>query len=176
MKNTLVPSRVASCVVDSAISDSSNSDIMPENPSESYVGAVIVERAGPRTQDILQVARHVYARGLARGGASADEGALAIRDVVREEDPVIRTIWSDLTAHQQNVLRAVASGAEQILSTATRQRFGLPTSSTVAAAVDAMRKRGILTRDHEDGAIHFDSPFVRLWVEWEVLQDVPPAA
>lgn len=137
-------------------------------------GAVIVERVGPRTQDILQVARHAYARGLAGGGASVDEVGLAIGDVVREEDPVIRTIWSDLTAHQQNVLRAVASGAEQIFSTATRQRFGLPTSSTVAAAVDAMQSRGILARDHEDGSIHFDSPFVRLWVEWEVLQDVPP--
>ena len=139
------------------------------------VGALIVERVGPRTQDILQVARHVYARGLAGGGASVDEVELATRDVVREEDPVIRTIWSDLTAHQQNVLRAVASGSEQIFSTSTRHRFGLPTSSTVAAAVDAMQKRGILARDHEDGSIHFDSPFVRLWVEWEVLQDVPPA-
>lgn len=138
------------------------------------VGAEIVARAGPRTQDILQVARHVYARGLARGGPGADAVTGAIRDVVREEDPVIRTIWSDLTPHQQNVLRAVASGAEQIFSTATRARFGLPTSSTVAAAVDALEKRGILARDAEDGSIDFDSPFVRSWVEQEVLPDVPP--
>ncbi len=137
-------------------------------------GAEIVRRAGPRTQDILQVARHVYARGLARGGVTADTVTDAIRDVVREEDPVIRTIWSDLTPHQQNVLRAVASGEEQIFATVTRKRFGLPTSSTVASAVDALERRGILARDREDGTIDFDSPFLRLWVEWETLRDVPP--
>jgi AAA+ ATPase superfamily predicted ATPase len=137
------------------------------------VGTPIVEGVGPRTQDILQVARHVYARGLGRGSAAMEDVDLATRDVVREEDPVIRTIWSDLTAHQQNVLRSVASGVEQIFSTSTRQRFGLPTSSTVAAAVDALEKRGVLTRNADDGSIHFESPFVRLWVEGEVLQDVP---
>ena len=139
-------------------------------------GAEIVARVGPRTQDILQVARHVYARRLSRGGVTAADVTGAIRDVVREEDPVIRTIWSGLTTHQQNVLRAVASGAEQVFSTSTRSRFGLPTSSTVAAAVDALEKRGILARDPGDGSIDFDSPFVRFWVEWETLRDVPPTA
>lgn len=134
-------------------------------------GAAIVERAGPRTQDVLQVARHVYARGLRTGTVGPDDVAPAMRDVVREEDPVIRTIWSNLTAHQQNVLRAVASREEQIFSSETRRRYGLPTSSTVAAAVDALEKRGILTRD-DDGSIRFDSPFVRLWVEWEAGSDV----
>lgn len=137
-------------------------------------GAAAVDRAGPRTQDILQVARHLYARGLASGAAGAADVEPAMRDVVREEDPVIRTIWSGLTAHQQNVLRAVASGAEQIFSSETRRRFGLPTSSTVAAAVDALEKRGILGRD-EDVTVRFDSPFLRLWVEWEAGSDVVSA-
>lgn len=75
-------------------------------------GALLVQAAGPRTQDILQVARHVYARGLARGRVEPPDVEAAIADVVREEDPVIRSIWMDLTA--QNVLRAVASGAEQV--------------------------------------------------------------
>jgi AAA+ ATPase superfamily predicted ATPase len=137
------------------------------------VGPAIIELAGPRTQDILQVARHVYSRGLPTGASdpAGVEGAMA--DVVREEDPVIRALWQDLTPHQQNVLRAVASGSDQLFSTATRERFGLPTSSTVATAVDALEARGLLFR-HE-GAITLDSPFVRHWIEREVLQDVPPA-
>jgi hypothetical protein len=134
-------------------------------------GAAAVERAGPRTQDILQVARHLYARGLGSGAVGAAQVGPAMGDVVREEDPVIRTLWSNLTAHQQNVLRAVASGAEQIFSSDVRRRFGLPTSSTVAAAVDALEKRGILGRD-EGGNVRFDSPFLRLWVEWEAGPDV----
>ena len=137
------------------------------------VGADIVARAGPRTQDILQVARRVYARGLARASATVEDVDVALRDVVREEDPIIRAMWMDLTSHQQNVLRAVASDIGQIFSTSTRRRFALPTSSTVAAAVDALLNRGLLMRDAQDGSIRFDSPFFRLWVEWEVLPDVP---
>jgi hypothetical protein len=137
-------------------------------------GAAMVARVGPRTQDVLQVARHVYARGLASGAAAPGSVEAAVQDVVAEEDPVIRTVWSNLTAPQQNVLRAVASGVGQIFSAGVRERFGLPTSSSVAAGVDALEGRGLLVRDPASSAIEFDSPFVRLWVEREALGDVPP--
>ncbi len=137
------------------------------------IGAAIIERAGPRTQDVLQVARHVHARALPRGEAVVDDVEEAVLDVVREEDPVIRATWLDLTAHQQNVLRAVAAGAEELFATATRDRYGLPTSSTVAGAVDALERRAILFRD--EGRVTFDSPFFGRWVEREALGDVPPA-
>lgn len=136
------------------------------------IGAVVIDRAGPRTQDVLQVARHVHSRALARGQAVRADVEEAVLDVVREEDPVIRATWLGLTAHQQNVLRAVAAGVDQLFSSATRARFGLPTSSSVAAAVDALVGRGLLVRAGEE--ISFDNPFVRRWVEREVLQDVPP--
>lgn len=136
------------------------------------LGAAIIERAGPRTQDVLQVARHVHSRGLPRGEARVTDVEEAVLDVVREEDPVIRTTWLNLTVHQQNVLRAVASGVDQLFASATRERYGLPTSSTVATAVDSLEARGLLFRDGD--AITFDSPFVRRWVEREALPDVPP--
>jgi len=138
------------------------------------VGARIVARVGPRTQDILQVARHVYTRRLGSGKADGEVVEAAASDVVGEEDPIIRSIWSNMTTHQQNVLRAVASGADQLFSVPVRERFGLPTSSTVAAAVDALESRGVLVRDPASGKVGFDSPFVRMWVEREALQDVPP--
>jgi uncharacterized protein len=140
----------------------------------SKIGAAIVGRIGPRTQDVLQVARHVYARGIASGVAGEESVEAAVVDVVREEDTVIRSIWLNLTTQQQNVLRAVASGSAQIFSAAARERFGLPSSSSVSAAVDALEARGILARDSETAAVAFDSPFVRVWVEREALQDVPP--
>lgn len=137
-------------------------------------GCDIIARVGPRTQDILQVARHVHARGLGPGKVGKQVVEAAVGDVVGEEDPVIRAIWSNLTTHQQNVLRAVASGAEQLFSVPVRERFGLPTSSSVSAAVDALESRGLLVRDSDSGRVVFDSPFVRIWVEREALQDVPP--
>lgn len=87
---------------------------------------------------------------------------------------MIRAMWLDLTAHQQNVLRAVASEVDQLFASATRIRFGLPTSSSVAGAVDALEERGLLVR--HDGKIVFDSPFVRPWVKREAIADVPPEA
>jgi len=113
------------------------------------VGSAVIALAGPRTQDILQVARHVYARGAARG----------------------RLEESDVPEAMEDVVRAVASGTEQLFSEATRSRFGLPTSSSVAAAVDALEKRGILYRD--ETGIRFDSPFTKRWVVREALGDVP---
>lgn len=136
------------------------------------IGVAIIARVGPRTQDILQVARHVHSRALPRGEARPGDVEESVLDVVREEDPVIRATWLNLTSHQQNVLRAVAAGVDQLFAAATRDRFGLPTSSTVATAVDALEDRAILYR--KDGDITFDSPFFRLWVERETLQDVPP--
>jgi len=140
------------------------------------VGRELVERVGPRTQDILQVARHVFRARRSRGRADASDVEAGIREVVQEEAPIIHTIWSDLTRNQQNVLRAVAAGVDQLFSTRVRRRFGLPASSTVSVAVDALEKRGILVRVGEDRTIRFDSPFVRRWVAWETLDDVPDTA
>lgn len=137
------------------------------------IGAAIIDGAGPRTQDVLQVARHVYSRALPRGAALIPDVDESILQVVREEDPVIRSTWLDLTPHQQNVLRAVAADVDQLFSTGTRERFGLPTSSSVAAAVDALEGRGLLFRD--EGTVTIDSPFVRRWIIREALPDVPPA-
>jgi uncharacterized protein len=143
--------------------------------SAAGVGRAVVERAGPRTQDILQVARHLYARGASTGRVGPDQIEGAIHDVVSEESPIIAAWWRNLTSNQQNVLRAVASGAQELFSSATRQRFGLPASSTVATAVESLTARGLLTRDSPKGTITFDSPFVERWVREHVLPDVPPS-
>ena len=139
------------------------------------VGRAVVERAGPRTQDILQVARHLYARGASKGRVGPEQIDDAMQDVVSEESPIVAAVWRNLTSNQQNVLRAVASGAEELFSSATRRRFGLPASSTVATAVESLTSRGLLTRDSPKGAIAFDSPFVEHWVRVHVLPDVPPS-
>jgi hypothetical protein len=139
------------------------------------VGRDLIERAGPRTQDVLQAARHVYARSLPNGVVAAGAADDAIADVVREEDAVIRAVWMSLTPAQQNVLRALAGNVGQLFSGAVRQRYGLPTSSSVATAVDALEGRGLVVRDPLSGGIGFDSPFVRAWVVREALGDVPEA-
>lgn len=130
------------------------------------VGAVVIDGAGPRTQDILLLARALWFRSALAGRATSVDVEAALRDVVASEDASLRRTWEDLSPGQQKVLGALAAGAEQLHSTETRERFGLGASSSVASAVEALTDRAILVR--EDGEVRFDSPFFREWLRGEV--------
>lgn len=138
---------------------------------ESGVGEEILRRSGPRTQDAVGVARHLWfrARGLTRPAGTADVAA-AFDDVVRNEDPIIRTLWNELPGHQQDVLRVVSLGAEQLYSAEVRDRYGLPAASSVQRAVGSLIGRGLLVRSGDE--IVFDSPFVEAWIRREVAPDL----
>jgi hypothetical protein len=133
----------------------------------SGVGAAIVERVGPRTQDIVQTARAVWFAAVMRGDAGASDVAAAVQEIVAGEDTALRRIWDDLSRVQQRVLRALAAGAEQLHSTATRTTFALGASSSVATAVDALTARSILER--ANGEVRFDNPFFQIWIQRHVL-------
>jgi hypothetical protein len=96
----------------------------------------------------------------------------AVAEIVAAEEPSLRRTWEDLTVAQQKVLRALAAGAEQIHSTATRDQYALGASSSVAAALDALTGRGILIRD--EAGVHFDNPFYRVWIERNALLEDRP--
>ena len=132
------------------------------------VGAAVIEAAGPRTQDILLVARTLWFRTALAGAAGPGDVAAALRDVVISEDAALRRTWEDLSAVQQKVVRALAAGAQQLHSVEARERFLLGASSSVATAVDALVGRSILAR--EDGELAFESPFTREWVRRQVLE------
>ena len=84
------------------------------------VGALIVERAGPRTRDIVQVARQCYDDRRSAGRAAEADVIQAFEEVVSEQDAPMRSAWLRLSGAQQNVLRAVAAGV-----------YGLTTVETI---------------------------------------------
>lgn len=129
------------------------------------VGAAVIEAAGPRTQDIVLVARTLWFRTARTGRARPADVEAAMRDVVATEDAALRRTWEDLSRVQQKVLGALAAGAAQLHSTETRERFSLGASSSVASAVDALVGRVILARADSD--VRFDSPFFREWLRRE---------
>src|SRR5690554_2334180 len=88
---------------------------------EPGVGLELLRLAGPRTQDVIQVARQLYFRGLAakRKVGMADV-ASALDDVVRGEMPLLRSLWNSLSGQQQDVLRVVSLGVEQLSSAEVR--------------------------------------------------------
>ncbi|TVP48483.1 MAG: ATP-binding protein [Gemmatimonadales bacterium] len=145
------------------------------------VGARILEVAGPRTQDRIQLARELFVRGLSRRGRGAEAGTLTAADVdgafhaiVRSERSLHLGLWNTLTAFQQNALRAVAASPDALHSKATLDHFGVPSASTMSRTLDALVRRGHLVR--EARGVAYDNPFFRAWVELEVLPDVGPGA
>src|SRR5690606_16970149 len=96
------------------------------------VGLELVHLAGPRTQDVIQVARQLYFRGLAANRrAEAADVMASLDEVVRNETPLLRALWNELSAQQQDVLRVVALGVQQLYSAETRDQYGLPGASSV---------------------------------------------
>lgn len=135
------------------------------------VGLEIVRVAGPRTQDVVQIARQLYFQGLAaKRKVRVTDVMLALDEVVRSEAQLLRSIWFSLSAQQQDVLRVVAIGVEQLYSAQVRDQYGLPATSSLVKAVSALVQRGLLVRT-EDGVV-FDSPFFRHWVRTEVASDL----
>jgi uncharacterized protein len=135
------------------------------------VGAEVVRLAGPRTQDVVQVARQLYFRALTTaGGLTAADVDAAVDEVVRNEEPLIRSLWNALAAHQQDVLRVVALDVEHPYAAEVRDQYGLPAPSSLHKAVAALVARGVLVREGE--RVVFDSPFFRRWVRRTVASDL----
>ncbi len=150
-------------------------------------GARCIEVAGPRTRDVVRLARAVYE--VVRSGREADvaeaagaqsgsEAAAAVvvraalARVVAEEDAPLRAQWANLTPVQQNVLRAVAWGGGGIAAKDTLERFGLSYGGTARNTGLALVDRGLLARDDDaPSGFSFESPFARAWVVSNALPD-----
>jgi hypothetical protein len=136
----------------------------------SRYGARVVDLAGPRTRDVVQLARACFDVAAPAGEVRPGDVERAFRRVIDEEDDVRRSEWSQLTPLQQNLLRAVAAGAEQLTGADARARFGLSASGSVVPALESLQQKDIIARG-EDGYA-FDSPFMRGWVTIHALPDV----
>lgn len=139
-----------------------------ERREPSGAGALLVQRAGPRTQDVLQAARALHYRTRAGDRIADPEVEAALDEVMWSEEPVIRTIWDGLTSLQQDALRAVASGVEQLFAAGTLRRFGIASTSSLDTALDALAKKEVLVR--EGRTVTFDNPFFGRWVRRIVLE------
>jgi len=140
------------------------------------VGARAIALAGPRTRDVVVVARRAYELARLRGEAEAADADAALAEVAAEQDDLLRAQWEELTPLQQNVLRAVAMDAGGLTTRDTLQRFALPSSGSAANAAVALIDAGRLVRDAATATGHaFENPFFREWVRRRTLRDLGPA-
>ncbi len=136
------------------------------------VGARCIEIAGPRTRDVVELARKAYDLGAVVGRVDEDLLRHAYLELVDGEDDLARPFWDSLTPHQQNVLRAVAAGSRQLTAQETRARFALRSSAAISKAVREFVESGHLVKLAGGGGYDFDSPYLRGWVIRNALPDL----
>ncbi len=154
---------------------------MLESGSEAYgVGEHIVRMAGARTRDIIQVARRCYDLTVSIGKASVEDAELAFEDIIDEEYDLLYECWSTFTAHQQNVLRAVAAAKRGLTTREILNKFTLVSSGTATNTVKSLIKAGHLIRQdpytrkklNTPTGYDFDNPFFKGWVIRHTLSDI----
>jgi hypothetical protein len=129
----------------------------------------VIALAGPRTRDIVLLARTLWAQ--AQAGGTPDPAA-AFESAVQEQGELYRAIFVKLNARQQAVLRAFAADpAVQITSAAANRQFRLGPKSSVQSTAAALVEDEHLTR-HGPGGYSFDDPFFRRWIQVHALADI----
>jgi hypothetical protein len=138
----------------------------------------IVSLAGPRTRDIVQLARLAWfgARNASGRRLTAEGVQAALEGLVREQDAVHRRVWANCDARQQDLLRILAANpATAVMATDTAIRFRLGSKSTVQHSVEGLVKSELLTVDESvrgGGRYAFDDPFFKRWVQVTTLGDI----
>lgn len=135
-------------------------------------GLACVRLAGPRTRDIVELARKCADRSRTGGAATEATVEAAYRELIEEKDDGIRTWWDGLTANQQNVLRAVAGSSAGLTTAQTRKAYSLPSSGTATNTARAFVEDGRLVKAEGGSGYVFDNPFVRGWVVGHALPDL----
>jgi hypothetical protein len=138
----------------------------------SGVGAEIVAVAGPRTRDIVQVARRCFDNGRGEGRLEAGAVAAAFEDVVDEQEALFQSMWNALTGLQQNVLRAIAADWNGLTTSASMRQFGLTTSGAATNSAGAMIEAGLMVKSPSRTGYGFENPFFRRWVRRETMADL----
>lgn len=139
---------------------------------------LIVHLAGPRTRDVVQLARATWEGASRTAHADEDLVEAAMETLVQEQGALFAALWRGLQATDQRVLRAIAANPDlAIQSTESLQRYRLGPKSTVSSALARMVEHEVLARD-DGGRYTFDDPFFRRWVQRVALADlglpVPP--
>ncbi|MEO5580457.1 MAG: hypothetical protein ABIR58_07340 [Gemmatimonadaceae bacterium] len=140
--------------------------------------AAIVRLGGPRTRDVVQLARSVWEASRAKGSADKRDVVRALEILVGEQAALHRRAWELLPHVARRILMVVAAEpSAQLTSASALSRFGLGSKSTVHREAANLVDEEILVRT-PDGIHDFDDPFFRRWVQLNVIEDInrqPPS-
>lgn len=130
----------------------------------------VVEVSGPRTRDIVQLAREVWFEGQRLERVTPEHVDRARDQWVRVQEALYAAQWRGLGQTAQRILRALVQEPALLLTSADALgRYSLGPKSTVASAASRLAEDEVLIPLHE-GGYGFDDPFFKRWVEIYVLE------
>jgi AAA+ ATPase superfamily predicted ATPase len=132
---------------------------------EHGLGLAIVELAGNLPYDVQRLAHETWdeVRVGSRKKATFDDLHQALKRLLVEQETMFEAMWQRLTLPQRAVLRAVVlEEGHELLSADARTRHRLGGASTVQAALGALRRDDVISREG-DRYVVVDS-LLREWV------------
>ncbi len=140
-------------------------------------GAECVLLAGPRTRDIIQLARRTFDEAKAKGIAKPSSVKAGVALIVDDFAEEYWRLWSPLSSTSKSILQAIASGhGRTLFHRDTLLRYGLISTAAVSQACRTLEQNRagssgyrppILGRiEHARGREYvFDNPFFKIWVQ-----------
>ena len=135
-------------------------------PPEPGLGEAVVELGGNLPYDVQRLAHETWddVRAGGRRRATGEDLHTTLRRLLAEQDPLYEALWQRLTLGQRAVLRAVVvEQGRELLAAGTRGRHRLGGPSTVQAALLALQKLELVSRD-EHGRYAVVDSLLREWV------------
>jgi hypothetical protein len=132
---------------------------------EPGLGMAIVDLAGNLPYDVQRLAHETWdeVRGNARRRVTLDDLHQALKRLLAEQQMLFEAVWQRLTLAQRGALRAVVlQDGRELLSADVRTRHRLGGPSTVQAALGALMRDDVVTRE-ADRYVVVDS-LLREWV------------
>jgi hypothetical protein len=117
---------------------------------EEGLGESIVDLAANVPYDVQRLAHETWddVREAGKKAAGVDDLHATLRRLLGEQNTVFEESWQRLTLPQRAVLRAlVFEDGRELMSADVRARHRLPVASTIQAALAALMRQDIITRD-----------------------------
>jgi hypothetical protein len=136
---------------------------------EPGLGAAVVELAGNLPYDVQRLAHEAWddASARRRRRIGVEDLHATLRRLLAEQGPLFDVTWQRLTLAQRAVLRAVVfEHGAGLLSADSRVRHRLGAPSSVQAALAALRREEIISRE-DDGRYAVIDSLLREWIARE---------
>jgi hypothetical protein len=133
---------------------------------EAGLGAAIVDLAGNLPYDVQRLAHETWddVTAATRKRVSLEDLHATLHRLLAEQETLFEAVWERLTLVQRAVLRAVVlERGVEMLGTDTRERYRLGGASSVQAALAALVRLDLVTRESDGRYVVVDS-LTREWI------------